>query len=274
MNWTDAIIRGAGIWDQLDRFDDLGSYVESELEALEEQTVTGTQFQPFTVSSNLGATTGGPGGVQYNLSDQQQGMSDNLNQYAGGLFASAAGDQSGREADAYEKIRALQRPGEERAMMSTEARAAAQGRLGVSGANYAGSTPEMLALQEQIGQNRNRAALGAIGEARAQQAQDANIGSTFQNNAMLPYAMQQNMFGQGLQNANMVQAGQIGGQNLAAQLGLGRITAGVNSEKVRAELMANLFNTAGGAFSSNNVDPVGAFGGWLGGILGIPGFGG
>lgn len=267
MNWTGALISGAGLWDQLDRFDDLGNYVESELDQATQQAIDGSKFTPFTVAGFGGGATAGPEGVNVNLDPAAASQAGMLQGQANQFFNSASMDQSGREQDIFDRIRAMQMPGEQRQMNDLESRAFAQGRLGVQGSNYGGSSPEMLAMQTAIAENSNNAAFQSIGMARQQQAQDANIGTQFQNNSYLPQAQMLNLLNPGFQTAQLNQAGQLAGVNMGSQLRLGQTQAQVNSEKIRAELMAGLFNTIGGAATANNADPVGdiagAFGGWL-----------
>ena len=266
-NWTSALISGAGLWNQLDRFDDLGSYVEGELGGQAASAIEGSKFTPFTVSGFGGSATAGPGGIQSNQDPASLNQSNMLQGQANQFFNSASADQSGREQGIFDSIRAMQQPGEQRQMMGMESRAQGQGRLGISGANYGGGTPEMLAMQQAIAENRNNAAFESMNMARSQQMQDANIGSQFQNNSYLPQAQMMNMMNQGMQGAQMNQAGQLAGMNLSSQLRLGQVQSQVNSEKIRAELMGGLFNTIGGAFDSNTYDPLGdigaRFGGWL-----------
>lgn len=95
-------------------------------------------------------------------------------QAAGGLLTGTAD----READIYNRIRATQTPEEQRQRLATEERMAAQGRLGLSSAAYGGSTPELMAQEQAIAEARNRAALGAMDQARAEQAQQLQTAQT------------------------------------------------------------------------------------------------
>jgi hypothetical protein len=152
--------------------------------------------------------------------------------------------------------------------MALESRAFGQGRLGVSGANYGGATPEMLAQQQAIAEGRNSAAVSAIDAARMQQNQDAAIGSNMQASAYMPQAQLLNLLNPGMQGAQLTQAGQLAGVNMASQLGLGQVQSQVNTEKIRAELMAGLFGNLSNAATNNNFYPVGQIGStfidWLG----------
>jgi hypothetical protein len=258
MNWTSNLVTGAGLWDQLDRFDDLNEYVQNRTTELSDRAIAGSRFVPFGVAGyGGGASVSGTGDVSVNMDPAQQAQADQLTASANNFFASAGADTSAREASIFDRIRAMQRPGEERAMLDLEARALGQGRLGLSSDAYGGASPEMLALQTAIAEGRNNAAVSAIGEARAQQMQDANIGLNFQNAAFLPQANLLNLINPALQAANMGQAGQLGGMNLATQLGLGGIQSQINSERIRADILAGLYGGVGSAISGSGVDPIG-----------------
>lgn len=271
-NWTSALISGAGLWDQLDRYDDMGQYVEDELTDARERAITGSEFTPFTVTSRTGTAGVGPGGsVTLGLDQATTDQMAARNAQSNDFYNRAAGDTLANEQNIYDRMRAMQMPGEERAMMGLESRAQAQGRLGISGSNYGGATPEMLAMQTAIGENRNAAAVAAIEGARAQQAQDALLGNQFMTAEYMPQAQMLNLLNSGFQGAQLNQAGQLAGVNYDANLRLGQIQSQVNSEQTRANLMAGLFQTIGGAAAANNFDPIGdiagAFGNWFGSLF-------
>ena len=110
----------------------------------------------------------------------------------GGLAGQAASgllqptDQ--READVFERIRATQRPEEERQRLELEQRLAAQGRLGVSTAMY-GGTPEQMALAKAQEESQDRASLAAIQQAQSERQQALgeaeSLGSMFAGQAGL-----------------------------------------------------------------------------------------
>lgn len=270
MNWTSALVSGAGLWDQLDRYDDLNAYTQAEMSRLSDQAVSGSQFTPFGVAGyGGGATVGGDGSINVNLDPAQQQQAAMLTNSANQFFANASADPAASEQSIYDRIRAMQQPGEQRAMTDLESRAFAQGRLGMSAANYGGSSPEMLGMQTAIAENRNNAAFQSIEMARQQQAQDATIGMNFQNAAYLPQANMLNLLNPGLNTSNMVQAGQLGGLNLATQLGLGGVQTQVNSERIRGDLLSNLFNGVATGIQGNDWDPIGGIiGNIFGGLFG------
>ena len=95
-----------------------------------------------------------------------------LRRQYGGLAGQAAADvlrpTGAREAEVFERIRATQRPEEERQRLALEERLAAQGRLGVRSAAFGGATPEQLALATAQEEAQDRASLAAIQQAQAE----------------------------------------------------------------------------------------------------------
>jgi hypothetical protein len=112
-----------------------------------------------------------------------------------------------READVYERIRATQRPEEERARLALEERLQSQGRTGLRTAQFGGA-PEQLALAQAQEEAKNRAALSALGQAQAEQQQQLGLAQGLfglgSGAAALPASLQ---LGQ-LQNIGLSQAAQ------------------------------------------------------------------
>ena len=113
-------------------------------------------------------TTGGLE-VGMTLSPQEQAMQQQLFGGAGGFFGQAQMPTAAREQAIFERMRAAQRPEEERQRLALEERLAAQGRLGTSSAAYGGATPEMLAMATAQEEARTRSMLGAMQQAQAEQ---------------------------------------------------------------------------------------------------------
>jgi hypothetical protein len=149
----------------------------------------------------------------------------------GGQFMGQAGmPTAGREADVFERIRATQRPEEERQRLALEERLAQQGRLGVRTSMF-GGTPEQLAMDQAQAEARNRASLAAIQQAQAEQAQQAGLGAQYaglgsglaaQRQAM--DAARQAQALQALTGGQGLLAGGTGLQQAQQQLALGALT--------------------------------------------------
>jgi len=170
-----------------------------------------------------------------------------LRRQYGGLAGQAAGRVSGptigREAEVFERIRATQRPGEERQRLALEERLAAQGRLGTSSAAYGGATPEQLAMATAQEEARNRASLSAIQQAQAERQQALGeaqaFGSLFGQQAGLSSQLQS----QAQQRAAQLSQLGLSAEQVQSQLqseGLGRATAAAGQTGQLAQLAGAL----------------------------------
>lgn len=154
------------------------------------QVQRGAQFKPFTVTTSTGASaTLSPTGMQAQISPEEAALRGSLTgfgQYAFDLLGDPAqreeeqsavigmltqdpAARAAREADIFERLEAIQRPERERARLGLEERLFSQGRGGVQTAMY-GGTPEQLALNQAIEEQRARSAVSAMEQARAEQA--------------------------------------------------------------------------------------------------------
>jgi hypothetical protein len=152
---------------------------------LPEITAPDITFQPFTVTAGAGSVTGGPSGTTYTLSPEQKAIQDQLFGGARGFYEQAMAPMASREAEVYERMRATQRPEEERQRLALEERLAQQGRLGVRTSMF-GGTPDALAMEQAQAEARDRAMLAAMGQAQAEQMQAAGLGSQFLRESYAP----------------------------------------------------------------------------------------
>jgi hypothetical protein len=136
-----------------------------------------------------GAELGAAGQQLLGMGQQQLGVSpfglagqQAAAQSAFGLgeqFMGQAGMPIGtREQEVYDRIRATQLGEEEAQRLALEERLFAQGRGGVQTAMF-GGTPEQLALAKAQESAQNQAALMAMQQAQAEQAQQAGLGAQF-----------------------------------------------------------------------------------------------
>ena len=268
-NLTGTMLSGYGVYDQADRLNALGNDVLSNTQTLADQAVSGTQFKPYTVTSNLGhASVDDSGGIAYGLNPEQLAQQNQLSRGASSLFGQALQPQAGREQDIYKRIRATQMPEENRAGLSMDNRLTGQGRSGIRSAAY-GGTPEQLAYNKAIQESQNNASLMAIQQAQAEQRQQAELGGMFQQGSYLPSATLANLFSPSVNTSNIQQNAQIQGQNFASQLGLGGIQSQVNAEMLRSQLMSQLYGDLGQSANNSNFDPLGDAWDWAKGKIGL-----
>ena len=150
-------------------------------------------------------------------------------------------DTAGREADVFERIRATQRPEEERQRLALEERMAQQGRLGVRTAMY-GGTPEHFALAQAQEEAQNRASLAAIQQAQAERQQAVSEAQTFGG----LFGQQAGLSSQ-LQSAAQQRAAQLSQLGLSAQQIESQLQSeGLGRAATSAQQAAQLAQVAGG----------------------------
>ena len=223
----------AALRDEFGRTSDIAQQAAEGARQIGQEAAAASQFRPFTVTTGFGGVEATPeGGFATALSPQQQARQEALSGITGGLLGGFTGagapDVSGiqeqalggvtgaltaaqapmatREADVYERIRATQRPEEQRRQLALQEQLQAQGRTGLRTAQFGGS-PEQFALAQAQEEAKNRAALAALQQAGAERQQDL--------------AAAQGMFGLGAQAAGLPstpQAAQLA--NIGTGLGL------------------------------------------------------
>ena len=151
-----------------------------------------------------GQATAGFGAGQQGLSGQQMG-----NYGAADMFRQQSMQgTAGREQDIYNRAMAMQQPALDAQRAQMNAREFAQGRSGIRGSQF-GGTGEDAAMARAQAQAMNTAAFQSMGQAQAEQMQQANIANLYG---------QQGLGAAGL-NANIGQMyGQLGTANQAGSL--------------------------------------------------------
>ena len=232
-NLASTGLSAAAVNDAMQRLSSIGTGLSEGARQIGQEAAAASQFRPFTVTTGFGGVQTTPeGGFTTTLSPQQQARQQALSGITGGLLGGFTGagvpDVSGiqqqalggvtgaltgamapmaaREADVFERIRATQRPEEERQRLALQEQLQAQGRTGLRTAQFGGS-PEQLALAQAQEEAKNRAALAALQQAGAERQQDL--------------AAAQGLFGLGTSAASLpaqLQAAQLA--NIGAGLGL------------------------------------------------------
>jgi len=223
----------ANLQNYYDQYGDIAREAATGAREIGQEAAAASQFKPFTVSTGFGGITTTPeGGFGTTLSPEQQARQQALSGITGGLLGGFTGagvpavsgiqqqalggvtgaltgfmtPMAAREADVFERIRAVQRPEEERQRIALQEQLQSQGRTGLRTAQFGGS-PEQFALAQAQEEAKNRAALAALGQAGTERQQDL--------------AAAQGLFGLGTSAAGLpasLQAAQL--QNIGASLGL------------------------------------------------------
>jgi len=133
---------------------------------------------------------------------------------------------AGREEDIYGRLRAMQRPEEQRQQESMQGGLFGSGRGGLASDAY-GGTPEEMAYSKARAEAMNSASYSAMGQAQQEMMNQGSLAAQYGG-------MAQSAFGQGLQGQQMM--GQLGqGYDQLAQQGL---TAGGNYQNQQAQIAA------------------------------------
>ena len=188
-------------------------------EAMGKRAYDQSQFRPFGVTSNLAnVQTTAEGGVNLNLSPEQQAMQQQLLGQSQGLFGQVGADPAAAQSALYEQIRATQRPEEERQRLQMQENLFSSGRGGVQTAMY-GGTPEQMAYEKARQESMLNANLAARTQSQAEQLQAANLGGMLQQAGYDPQRQAIDLFGASGVPAQLAAKGQLGGAELQSQAG-------------------------------------------------------
>ena len=188
-------------------------------EAMGKRAYDQSQFRPFGVTSNLAnVQTTAEGGVNLNLSPEQQAMQQQLLGQSRGLFGPVGADPAAAQAALYEQIRATQQPEEERQRLQMQENLFSSGRGGVQTAMY-GGTPEQMAYEKARQESMLNANLAARTQSQAEQLQAGQLGGMLQQAGYDPQRQAIDLFGASGVPSQLAAKGQLGGAELQAQAG-------------------------------------------------------
>jgi len=200
-----------------------------------------SQFQPWGVTSGMGNTQGGPGGIDYNLSQGMQGIQDNMFGMGQDMLGRAGADPAMREQEIYDRMRAAQLPGEERQQGLMNERLYNTGRAGGLSDMY-GGTGEQFAFEKARAEAQNQAMLGAMGQTQNELMNQYTMGSGMMGQGYMPMQQLQAQAGLGLNNAQLGQNSQLNAANQWTQLGLGGLTADTNYSNIQGNAFGNMIS--------------------------------
>ena len=263
----------AGVGTAYNKLEGIGEQAKQEATTLANQIMPMSQFRPFTVTS----ATGGQFGVTpeidaegnvigsqatMGVSPQEQALQGMLMDQSQQFLGQSAMPMGQREADVYERIRAVQSPEEERQRLMLEERLMNQGRLGVQTGMF-GGTPEAFALNKAQAEARNQASLMAMQQAQAEQAQAQQMGLSALGGSYVPQAQLLNvqqasqLFPQMQQQAQLFGTGQFGETMMT----------GIEAQLIAEQARANLLGGIGSGLLGGLFSPVATSGGGVGNLV-------
>lgn len=265
---------GAGsLMNAYNRLGNIGESAQQGAQLIANQGLQQTQFQPFTVRSTTGGMFGydpQTGAVDMNVSPQEQALQQSLFGGAQGFYNQAQMPTAAREQSVFDRIRAVQRPEEQRQQLMLEERLANQGRLGVR-SNLFGGTPEQAALSQAQAEAQNQAALMAMQQAQQEQLQQAQLGQSMLGASYMPQAQLLAAQQASQLFPQLQQRGQLSGAGLFGEASMGGLEALLGSGIGQANLMGQLGTSILGGLATPT-DTYGGFADLFKGATGDDGF--
>ena len=254
-----GVTAGVGLFDRIDRVEDIGDDALTRSQAIGQQAVEGTEFRPYTTTSQTGnVSVANDGSIDARLSDQMQAISDQALGGASDLFAQAAIDPNTRQGQIFQQLMAGLAPQQERERLALEGRLQSQGRGGLRSAAFGGS-PEQLARQKAQQEAQLSALIQARGIGSAEQLQQGNLASQFLTSGMDPNRQLLNELNPAIQSAQLGAQGQLAGQDLQAQAETTGLEARIQAESIAAGLYGDAYSAASNVAGNigSNVDSAG-----------------
>ena len=229
--------------------------------------IAGTEFKPYTVTSNLATSTAGPsGGVTQTLSPDEQRRQDAYLGSAETLFGGVGGDTNAQTQALYDQLRAIQAPAEMRRQQATQEQMFGRGTGGMTSGLYGGSGMQFADAQARMEQEGRDMlmARGMVGEDQDRRLLQAQ---GLMDAGYAPSTQASDMFSTGYQPATLAAQGDIRGQELSADAKSKALTQMINAEVIAGNLSRKqaqdlLTTVTGSADASGN---------YTGGLLGSAG---
>lgn len=239
-------------------FEDQRDDIRSTVGGLQDFVQQNAQFQPYALRGPMGKSSYSPNGLNMQLNPQMQGIQDMF--FGGGqdLIGRSMQDTAGREEDIYQRIRAAQMPGEQRALGQLQSRAAAQGRSGMGGNQY-GGTPEQLAFEKARQESMLNARLGSMDQARSEVTDQYTRGLGMMGAGYQPMNQLMQQGAMGMDMGQLLQRPQENMLQYYTNLGLGGLGTEVNMSNIMGNAFGNMIGAGQGLFSGlgGSVDEMG-----------------
>jgi mannose/fructose-specific phosphotransferase system component IIA len=166
-----------------------GRDVQTNLGNIANTVQSQLQFKPYTVTTGTGTTNVTGTGATSTLSPELQGLVSQLTGSATGMFGQAGQPIDARALETTAALEAAAAPSRERERLALEERLLGQGRLGVRTSMF-GGTPEQLALNKAIEEQRLNNVLTGRNQALTEQMQAYTLGAGMLGQSFLPGQMQ------------------------------------------------------------------------------------
>ena len=211
------------------------------------------EFKPYTVTSGLATGTTTPeGGLDLQLSPEEQARQAQYLGQAQGLFGRVGQDVAEGSQALYEQIRAAQLPEEERQRMRMQEGLLSQGRQGIRTAAY-GGTPEQLAFEKARQEAMLNAQLAARTQFGTEQGRLLTQAQGLQTAGYNPQRQAIDLFGAAATPADIAGAGRRQGASVYGQSAIQGLQGMMQGEQLANELRQQQIEAMiGGVTGSRN----------------------
>ena len=210
------------------------------------------EFKPYTVTSNLvqSAATTPEGGLDLQLSAEEQARQNQYLGQAQSMFGGLTGDVAGGSQAIYEQMRAAQRPEEERDRMRMQESLFASGRGGLQSGMYGGGNAETFGFEQARQEAMLNAQLAARGQFGKEQQNMLQSAQGLQTAGYNPQEQAIGLFGASNAPASYADAARRQQGSLYGQTSLGGLEGFMEGQKQANELrqiqMGGVMNAVGG----------------------------
>ena len=244
--WGDIGSGALGLYGYSELMDDLKNTqgdINTTIGDLQQGSLDLTGFTPWGVTSNLGSTSVTDGGLQFNLSPEQQAQADFMRTGATDLFGYATQDPTARQGEFYKQLQAARQPALEQAYSKLNQNVYGTGTGGMVTSQYGGN-PRDYAFGKALADSQAADMLQAQQMAQAEQMQQANIGQSMFTNQFTPHATNAGLMQYGINNRNLQDTMGRESASLWTQLGLGGLSTNVNYDTIRANAFGDMIGAA------------------------------
>lgn len=214
------------------------------------------EFKPYTVTSNLvqSAATTPEGGLDLQLSPEEQARQNQYLAQSQGLFGGVGQDVAAGSQALYEQIRAAQRPEEERERLRMQEGLLSRGRQGIRTAAY-GGTPEQLAFEKARQEAMLNAQIAARTQFGTEQDRLLTQAQGLQTAGYNPQRQAIDLFGAAATPADIAGAGRRQGASVYGQSAISGLEGMMQGEKLANELRQQQIQAMLGGVTGSR-DPV------------------
>jgi len=229
----------------------LGPTVQAQAEDLAARAGQASRFEPFAITSTpgLGGVQMGPGGVTLQPGTGAEQLTSTALGGAQGILEGLLAPRDVREQQILEALESARSPQRERERLALEQRLYSQGRGGTQSMMFGGATPEELARQQAIEEQRSKDVLAAMTQAGTEQTQQEALLKSILGTAYTPQTQALGLLQAGVDPAKLAQSGQLAAGE-ALQAAIPYVSqATIEGEKTAADYGTQLLQAYSGLFS-------------------------